>query len=425
MNFWTLVRIANRNLFRNKLRTFLTVAAIFVGSFTLTMTNGIGDGMRHYVESQVKNFESDDVIIVRRQIPVEGADSAPGAAKEYKDESNDNVNAPLDPASVLFTQPQIETAVDGISGIKTITPRYNIGAEYLTTDGQKKYELSLAMMSEGIKQKTEAGRSLQGVDEIVIPLGLARTLDERIESLIGKMATIGYKSGDDKMQTKRLVIVGVATKGFQTNDTSFVDANTARAIHEVQREGSGPDRYSAFSLQMATSDPATITAAKKLLVERGFEASTVADNQKRIYDGIGIFKIAMSVVAMIALLAASFGIINTLVIAVLERTKEIGLQKALGMSRSKIFAVFSLESVLIGFWGALLGTLAGIVVGVITNKVLITAYAESFEGFNLFAFTFPSMASVMLIVSGIAFFAGVMPAYRASRLNPIDSLRYE
>lgn len=425
MNFWTLVRIANRNLFRNKLRTFLTVAAIFVGSFTLTMTNGIGDGMRHYVESQVKNFESDNVIIVRRQIPDEDANSSPGAAKEYKDEANDDVNAPIDPASVLFTQPQIETTVDGISGVKTITPRYNIGAEYLTVDGQKKYELSLAMMSEGIKQKTEAGRSLQGVDEIVIPLGLARTLDEKIESLIGKVATIGYKNSDDKMQTKQLVIVGVATKGFQTNDTSFVNANTARTIHEAQREGSGQDRYSAFSLQMTTSDPATITAAKKLLAERGFEASTVADTQKRIYDGIGIFKIAMSVVAMIALLAASFGIINTLVIAVLERTKEIGLQKALGMSRGKIFAIFSLESVLIGFWGAAVGTVAGIVVGLITNKILIATYKESFEGFNLFAFTLPSIATVMLLVSAIAFLAGVMPAIRASRLNPIDSLRYE
>ena len=425
MNFWTLVRIANRNLFRNKLRTFLTVAAIFVGSFTLTMTNGIGDGMRNYVESQVKNFESDNVMIVRRQISNEDPDRSPGAAKEYKDESSDDANAPIDKDSVLVTLPQIESAIKTIDGVKTVTPRYNVAAEYLSIDNQKKYEISLAMMSEGIRQKTEAGRSLQGVDEIVIPLGLARTLDEKIEHLIGKLATIGFKGADDKMQTKQLIIVGVATKGFQTNTASFIDANTSRAIHDAQRNSSGPDRYSAFTLQMVTSDEATIATAKKTLAEQGFEASTVADNQKRIYDGIGIFKIAMSVVAMIALPAASFGIINTLVIAVLERTKEIGLQKALGMSRSKIFAVFSLESVLIGFWGALLGTLAGIVVGVITNKVLITAYAESFEGFNLFAFTFPSMASVMLIVSGIAFFAGVMPAYRASRLNPIDSLRYE
>lgn len=104
---------------------------------------------------------------------------------------------------------------------------------------------------------------------------------------------------------------------------------------------------------------------------------------------------------------------------------EIGLQKALGMGRGKIFAIFSLESVLIGFWGAAIGTLGGIVVGLISNKVLITAYADSFEGFTLFVFTLPSIAVVMLIVCAIAFFAGVLPAIRASRLNPIESLRYE
>ena len=133
----------------------------------------------------------------------------------------------------------------------------------------------------------------------------------------------------------------------------------------------------------------------------------------------------MSLVAFIALLAASFGIINTLVIAVLERTKEIGLQKALGMGRGKIFAVFSLESVLIGFWGALLGIVGGIIVGLVANQVLMRAYAASFEGYTLFVFTVPSIILVMLIVCSIAFVAGVMPAIRASRLNPIESLRYE
>lgn len=426
MKFWDLIRIANRNLFRNKLRTFLTVAAIFVGSFTLTMTNGLGDGVRSYVESQVKNIESDSVILVRRRIETPDDDRPPGSPREYKEEANtEDETAPIDPTSFVVTLSQMENAVRGIEGVKSITPRYSLDAEYITLDGQKKYNLDLAMLSDGITQKTEAGKSITGPGQIVIPLGLARTLDEDIQNLIGKTATVGYKSADESMKTLSLEIVGVATKGFQTNFSSFVDSNTARGIHAAQRREQGVDKFFGFSVQMATTDVAKIAAAKKRLGEQGFEADTFADTQKRIYDGIGIFKIAMSLVAVIALLAASFGIINTLIIAVLERTKEIGLQKALGMGRGKIFAIFSLESVLIGFWGALLGTVAGIIVGLVTNRVLSAAYAESFEGFNLFAFTLPSIASVMLIVSGVAFAAGVLPAFRASRLNPIDSLRYE
>ena len=242
------------------------------------------------------------------------------------------------------------------------------------------------MLSEGINAKTEAGRPLSGDGQIVIPIGLARTLDPEIAHLIGKTATVGYKLPDGTIKTVPLEIVGVATKGFMTNYASFVSAGTAKQIHEDQRPRDLPDRFIAFTVQMASNDAAAIENAKSKLAANGFEADTIADNDKRTYDAIGIFKTGMNLFAFVALLAASFGIINTLVIAVMERTKEIGLQKALGMGRGKIFAIFSLESVLIGFWGALLGSFGGIAVGLIANKVLISVYASSFEGFSLFAF---------------------------------------
>lgn len=425
MRIWDLIRTANRNLFRNKLRTFLTVMAIFVGSFTLTMTNGLGDGMRNYVESQVKSIEGDRVILVRKKIdkPVGGPNA--GAPEEYKETSDEDKKNDFDPNSFLVTFPQMEEAVRGIDGVKGVTPRYSPVGEYITLDGAKKYKLELGVLSEGITQKTEVGKTINGADQIVIPLGLAREFDTNIANLVGKTATIAFKSADDSIKAIPLEIVGVATKGFQTNYNSFVDVMTARRIYASQRHDDGADKFLGFTVQMETSDEAKVAAAKKQLSERGFEGDTIADVQKRTYDAIGIFKTGMNLFALVALLAASFGIINTLVIAVLERTKEIGLQKALGMGRGKIFAIFSLESVLIGFWGALLGTVAGIVVGLIANKVLITAYAKSFEGFTLFVFTLPSIAIVMALVCGIAFVAGVMPAIRASRLNPIESLRYE
>lgn len=425
MKTWDLIKTSNRNLFRNKLRTFLTVMAIFVGSFTLTMTNGLGDGMRDYVESQVKNIEGDRVIIVRKKVdrPVGGPRA--GTPAEYKENEGENGDDGFDPNSVLMTQPQMETAVRDIAGVKSVTPRYNIKGEFITLDGAKKYQLELGMLSEGINAKTEAGRPLTGEGQIVIPIGLARTLDPEIANLIGESATVGYKLPDGKIKTLPLEIVGVATKGFMTNYASFVSAGTARLIHEDQRPRGLPDRFIAFTVQMNSNDAAAIENAKSKLSANGFDADTIADNDKRTYDAIGIFKTGMNLFAFVALLAASFGIINTLVIAVMERTKEIGLQKALGMGRGQIFAVFSLESVLIGFWGAVLGSLGGIAVGLIANKILIAVYATSFEGFSLFAFKPLSIALVMLLVCAIAFVAGVMPAIRASRLNPIDSLRYE
>lgn len=424
MKTWDLIRTANRNLLRNKLRTFLTVTAIFVGAFTLTMTNGVGDGMRDYVESQVKNFEGDSVVIVRRKMAKpEGAKR--GAPVEYKENNGNEDELEFDPNTIMMTGPQIEAAVRGIDGVKNVTPRYNFKAEYITLNGQKKYQADVGTLSSGIVAKTDAGRHVSGESQIVIPNGLAKEFDPQIGNLVGKRVTVGYKVPDGSMKTVELEIAGVATKGFMTNSSSFVDTATAKKLHDEQKAYAGPDKFIGFTVELDTNAAAKIEAVKKTFMEKGFEAETIADNEKRTYDAIGIFKTGMNLFAMVALLAASFGIINTLVIAVLERTKEIGLQKALGMGRGKIFAIFSLESVLIGFWGALFGALGGIAAGLITNRVLVTAYAESFEGFSLFAFKPLSIASIMLLVCGIAFLAGVMPAIRASRLNPIEALRYE
>lgn len=426
MKFLDLLKIANRNLFRNKLRTLLTVAAIFIGSFTLTMTNGIGDGLRSYVETQVKNIEGDAIIFVGRKVEEPEENRRRDAPREYKEESSASPTAEIDPTSRSATLEQMQNAARDISEIKSITPSYFINTDYITLDGVKKYQADLAMMSQGLRQKTEVGKTIDGDSQIVIPLGLARELEpEKLENLLGKYATVGYKGFDRIPRTLNLRIVGVATKGFMTLESSFVDARTASLIFNDQNDPTKPAKFVSFTVQLTSSDETKIDAVKKKLEEKGFVASTIADRQKRTYDAIGIFKVGMGLVAGIALLAASFGIINTLVIAVMERTKEIGLQKALGMGRGKIFAIFSLESILIGFWGAILGTIVGIVVGLIANQVLFSMYSESFEGYSLFVFTIPSILMVIVLVCTIAFLAGVLPAIRASRLNPIESLRYE
>ncbi len=307
MRTWDLIKVANRNLFRNKLRTFLTVMAIFVGSFTLTMTNGLGDGMRDYVESQVKNIEGDRVIMVRKKVerPVGGPRA--GTPAEYKGDVGPEGGSDFDPNSILMTLPQMEAAVKEIDGVKSITPRYNIEGEYISIDGGKKYQLELGMLSEGITAKTEAGGPLSGDGQIVIPIGLARAMNSNISELIGKPAAIGYKLADGTMKTISLEIVGVATKGFMTNYSSFVSGGTARQIHEDQRPNGRTDSFIAFTLQLNSNDPAIISNAKSKLSAAGYEGDTIADNDKRTYDAIGIFKTGMNPFAFVALLAASFG----------------------------------------------------------------------------------------------------------------------
>ncbi len=428
MKIWDIIKTSNRNLFRSKLRTFLTVMAIFVGSFTLTLTNGIGDGLRNYIETQVKNIEGDSVVFVRKKFPQEDAEATkPGTPIEYKEATEDAEGNLVDPNSMLFTLEQMQNVSKDLPGIKAITPNFPTRGEYISLAGGKKYRVQLGMMSTGLVQKLEAGKMFDGDNQVILPIDMARTLDSNIQNLVGKPLVVGFKVGEEqKIVTKQLTISGVATKGMIANINTFVDKTTAKEIYELQNSGSPNfNKFQGFTFLLNSSDEKTIEELKAGLDKKGFDALSFADIEKRTYDAISIVQIGLNLFAFIALLAASFGIINTLVIAVMERTKEIGLQKALGMSQGRVFLLFAVESILIGFWGAGIGIVGAAIVGFGVNTYLAKTYLESFEGYSLFVFTPLAILLIMFLVCAIAFLAGVLPAFRASRLNPIEALRYE
>ncbi len=424
MKLSDLIVTANRNLFRNKLRTLLTVLAIFVGAFTLTITNAIGDSLSDYIEKQVKNYEGTQVLFVNKKLGVEAQNAQRGAV-EYTEDAP--ATAEIDPRTMFVSFSQIEKLAGEFPEVVDFTPSYPIHSEYVTLDSVKKYRTRLNAMAKGMTRKIEAGGQVTGEGQIILQYGVAKIMADDLASLIGKEVTVGYKAGNPRqMQTEKLKIVGISTKGMLESKFSTIDQATEKKIYEAQQKGADNyDKFFDFSLQLNTGDPQKIAALKTGLSEKGFDAETYADQNQRIYDAIGIFQIGMNLFAFISLLAASFGIINTLVIAVMERTKEIGLQKSLGMSRAKIFLLFTLESVFIGFWGAVLGIGAAVVVGSIASSVASKYFLESFEGYSFLLFSPVSIILVALLICGIAFVSGVLPAFRASRLNPIEALRYE
>jgi putative ABC transport system permease protein len=196
-------------------------------------------------------------------------------------------------------------------------------------------------------------------------------------------------------------------------------------LFDLQNDGAASDSFAQAILRFDPADAETATALKADLADAGYTGSTVADQLgtfKTVIDGIIL---VLNAFAVIALVAAGFGIINTLLMSVQERTREIGLMKAMGMSGGRIFALFSLEAVFIGFLGSAIGAVAAIGVGSLISGVLANGLLSGLAGLQLVAFTPLSIAAVLLLVMGIAFVAAVLPASRAARQSPIDSLRYE
>lgn len=231
--------------------------------------------------------------------------------------------------------------------------------------------------------------------------------------------------------TLHATIVGVTEESLASPIGASIlpnDALTA-ALFDAQSTGipaDEADRYTQATVWFAPDlTDAEVNALKDRLADAGFTGITVADQLGTITAVIDGIVLVLNAFAIIALLAASFGIVNTLLMSVQERTREIGLMKAMGMGSGRVFSLFSLEAVSLGFLGSAIGVGIAMIAGTALSSVLSTGLLADLNGLTLIAFDPVSVATIILVVMVIAFFAGTLPAAGAAKADPVESLRYE
>ncbi|MEW5701552.1 MAG: FtsX-like permease family protein [Candidatus Zixiibacteriota bacterium] len=174
-------------------------------------------------------------------------------------------------------------------------------------------------------------------------------------------------------------------------------------------------------------DPA---ADQKMLADSiramGFRPFSLAEEFKEIQKFFFYFDLALSVIGIIALVTASLGIVNTLVMSILERRKEIGILKSLGADERDISVLFLVESVVIGFVGAVFGILLGWVISRVASAVGQAFMArEGIEGIDLFALPPWLILAALAVGMVTSLLAGLYPAARAAHVDPVEALRNE
>ena len=248
-------------------------------------------------------------------------------------------------------------------------------------------------------------------------------------SAVGRTITLGLTDGAHQAQQVDATVVGVANRSLGGAGTTLV-ANDALAteLHRPQSIGLPADQQSQFrqaSIRFDDSDSTTdVTALKKRLTDARYTGKTVADQLGTLTTVINAIVLVLNAFAIIALLAASFGIVNTLFMSVQERTRAIGLMKAMGMGSGRVFGLFSFEATFIGLLGSAMGAAIGIGVGTLVGNALGRALSN-LPGLHLIAFDPLSILGIIVLVMAVAFVAGTLPAVRAARQDPIASLRYE
>lgn len=423
---------ASSNMFRSKLRSILTILAIFIGAFTLTLTSGLGTGISSYIDKQVANLGAKDVMIIQAT----GSDSAgPGGGssgpKAY-DPSKKTAATAFGSSTTVLTDADV-TKIKNVSGIKSVEPNFVIIPNYISGTNAKKYQVSGNPYITGTNIDLAAGAQLSNAateNQALLPVEYVSVLGySNNQAAVGQKVTIGITDGLGKPHEVTATIKGIQQKGLTNAGGMSTNDALTKALFKAQSIGLPPTATNSYQALLARFDgnasASQITDLKDRLKKQGYDAQTFEDKIGSFKQVISGIILALDAFAVIALLAASFGIINTLLMSVQERTKEIGLMKAMGMGGGRIFLLFSTEAVLLGLWGSLLGSGVAIIVGHIANGIVTKSFLKDLVGLQLLTFPLSSILTIVGIVMAIAFLAGTLPAFRAARQSPIDSLRYE
>jgi putative ABC transport system permease protein len=452
-----IMKRAGRNLRQAKGRTALTSLAIAVGAFTLTLSMAAGEGARQYADNLLKNNIDPRALFIVKDpsITTTGPSST---IQEY----SDDLASSSSPATGRGVTIKMIVADDlaklqARSDIEQVVPMYQLSAKYFIFEGMdKKYVAPIAYYDASTVNDTAAGTVPKlgeqiADNELLIPQDFVDTLKLSSQELVGKKVTItvsqitatptqdeirlafltgGNQAVQDlvKPKTKEFTyqvraVLKKSTMALASSSQLQVSTNAAKELNDYANNGSADANkfFGVTALVKKGKDPVAVKEA--IVRDYGYTVQTAKDAQGILFTFVNILQGIVAGFALLALIASVFGIINTQYISVLERTSQIGLMKALGMSRRAIAKLFRYEAAWIGFLGGSLGVVIALVLGYFANPLITKALDLGDNALLIFLWWQIAILIVALVI--VAIVAGWFPARKAARLDPIEALRTE
>ncbi|HSW74251.1 MAG TPA: ABC transporter permease [Candidatus Saccharimonadales bacterium] len=431
MKFSDIVKRSARNLRHAKTRTLLTAAALAVGGFTLTITLAAATGARQYTSRLISSNFDPSSLTVARDSSLFNGNTGDNGPQPY-DSSLTNLGG-------AFYVKQLTDAdlakLRAIPGVQSVSPSYQVMAQYITRpmpNNDKKYTGAVADFETTARPNAAAGAIPDSIQpgQALLPEQYVNLLGFSSDgAAVGQQIIVQMVQNNGKILDKLFTVTAVTTKPATSlgasSDNILVAQNDAQALDDfVKGDTIQAHKYLTVTAKVSNgTNKQTLDNVKNLIQKAGYAAESVEDTQKFLDQIINILQAIILVFGAITLIASFFGVVNTQYISVLERTREIGLMKALGMSRKTVSRLFIVEATWIGFLGALLGSVLAIVAGMALNPWV--SKKLHFGSDRLLVFEPGQIILLIIFLMLVTTVAGLLPARKAAKLDPIEALRTE
>ncbi|MGV0432403.1 ABC transporter permease [Corynebacterium sp. 20_84] len=430
MEFRESVNLALGSLRTNKMRSILTLLGIIIGIMAVVIIMTLGRGLQNSVTSGLEDIGASQQAVFITEKPEEsedGAEDAGGFSPPVGDEADKVTLEQLDELKDHFG--------DRIVGVD-IQDSFGGDAKFEGEDASVQVHPVLGESMEVRNVEIAYGRAIEQQD-IDSQRPVAVVSQELVDAFFGGdgAAALGKRIDLSVESTGVYTIVGVAEAEKQDASNFGQDSAAGQAfvpLSSVDRIAEPITSTDLFNVQAkGDEDPAEFRDELQKYVDRWYSKSETAqaeviDMQAELASFTKIFGAISAVIASIAgisLLVGGIGVMNVMLITVTERTREIGVRKALGATRRDIRTQFIVEAVMV----CLLGGIIGIVLGGLIGSVA-SGFIGMFGGGEYGPMAWPPISAVLasLIFSmAIGVFFGAYPANRAAKMQPIDALRYE
>jgi len=408
MNIFEPIVMGLVQLRAHKLRAALSILGILISVGSVTGIVSMGDGLRITVMKQFEQMGGSSIIIVSppQQSYREGNRWVRRDWEEY------------------LTNKDVQYIQDEIENIQFIAPiiSANMNVQHRNASTNATIRASNEHFYKTQNWKVDHGRFISEKD-VRDALKVAVIGSKLAEDLYGKEDPVGKEL---KISGTRYSVVGILSQRSFFGDTN--ERTLAIPYTTAQKRFFGNDRVNviivmADSPEYVENIAQQIRPVMKRFHEHGddFEVRTGEGEIGRFNRVVTIMKIVAGGIAGISLLVGGIGIMNIMLVSVTERTREIGIRKALGAKRRSILWQFLIESTVLCLFGGGLGVLLGMGIG-----AGISAYIKSFTEMPFESIITPGLIAFAILYSaGIGVFFGVYPAYRASKLDPVEALMHE